>query len=105
TLARPRIGLAFALAVPVLPLGNASFGLALLYCVLAGGWFLANLREPQSALAFVAGPLLAPLAMIGLLPLLLQRVPGTARRLVNACIGVLAAELVCGSNSGPPGYP
>jgi hypothetical protein len=38
----------------------------------------------------------APLAMIGLLALLLQRVPGTPRRAANACIGVLTAAIVAG---------
>lgn len=109
TLARPRIGLAFALAVPVLPLGNASLGLAILYTVLAGGWFAAHWREPRSAFAFVGGPLLAPLGMIGLLPLLFQRVPGTLRRGTQAFVGVLTAGIVAGVRgeslpftAGPP---
>ena len=37
TLVRPRLGLALALAVPVFPLGNISFGLAVLYAAVAAG--------------------------------------------------------------------
>jgi hypothetical protein len=57
---------------------------------------VGNLREPRSALAFVAGPLLGPLALLGLLPLLLQRVRGTGRRALQTAAGVLAAGIVAG---------
>jgi eukaryotic-like serine/threonine-protein kinase len=100
TLLRPRIGLAFALAVPILPLGNASFGLAILYVALAATWFAAHVRAPQAAFAFVAGPLLAPIAMIGLLPLVLQKVPGAPRRAAHAFVGVLMAAVVAGVRAG-----
>src|SRR5205085_10973950 len=42
---RPRLGLAVALAVPVLPLGNISLGLAILYAALAAGWLVLCCRE------------------------------------------------------------
>jgi len=41
TLGVPRFGLAFALAVPIFPLGNAALGLALLYTALAAAAWLA----------------------------------------------------------------
>jgi hypothetical protein len=50
-LLRPRLGLAFALAVPVLPLGNVSSGLALLYAALACAWLALSWRVAA------AGPL------------------------------------------------
>ncbi|MFL5938377.1 MAG: serine/threonine-protein kinase [Gaiellaceae bacterium] len=41
TLGAPRFGLAFALAVPIFPLGNVALGLALLYTALAAAAWLA----------------------------------------------------------------
>ena len=71
TLLRERTGIALALAVPMLPLGNISLGLALLYTALAAGWLLVTWREPRAALLFALGPLLAPIA---------ARRPSPARR-------------------------
>src|SRR4029077_2156782 len=62
TLLRERVGIALALVVPVLPLGNISLGLALLYATLAAAWLLVTWREPRATLLFVIGPLLAPVA-------------------------------------------
>jgi hypothetical protein len=69
TFATPRLGLAFALAVPILPLGNISLGLAIVYSVLAAGWLALFWPRPRTALLFVAGPLLAPLGLLALIPL------------------------------------
>ena len=60
TLVRDRLGLAVALAVPILPLGNVSSGLALLYSALAAAWLVFSWRSPRSGLLFALGPLLAP---------------------------------------------
>src|SRR4029078_6394869 len=49
TLVRERAGIALALAVPVLPLGNISLGLALLYAALAGGSLVVALLSPRGA--------------------------------------------------------
>src|SRR5438067_2466072 len=46
TALRPRIGLAFALAVPLFPIGNVSLGLALLWAGLALGWLALPARGP-----------------------------------------------------------
>src|SRR5205814_1730122 len=62
---RDRLGLACALAVPVLPLGNVSLGLALLYAALAVGWIAVFWRQPRAGLLFVLGPLLRPLGRRG----------------------------------------
>jgi hypothetical protein len=69
TAVRERLGLAVALAVPILPLGNASLGLALAYVLLAAAWFVLMWPEPRSALLFALGALLAPVAALGLHPL------------------------------------
>jgi Protein kinase domain len=96
TLLRERAGIALALAVPVLPLGNISLGLALLYSALAAGWLLVTWREPRAALLFVVGPLLAPIAALGLLPLVAARTRTGALRALGVGIGVLTAALAAG---------
>ena len=96
TLFRERAGIALALAVPVLPLGNISLGLALLYTALAAGWLLVTWREPRAALLFVVGPLLAPVAALGLLPVATARVRSAPLRTLVVGIGVLTAALAAG---------
>jgi hypothetical protein len=93
---RPRLGLAVALAVPILPLGNASLGLALLYAALAAAWLLLSWREPRSALLFAVGPALAPLAALGLVPLAASGLRAGPRRAAQAALAVLAAGVVAG---------
>ena len=75
---RPRLGLAIALAAPVFPLGNLSLGLALLYTATAAAWLALSWREARTGLAFLAGPLLAPLGLLALVPLALQPVRGSS---------------------------
>jgi protein kinase-like protein len=93
---RERVGIALALAVPILPLGNVSLGLALLYGALAAGWLLVTWREPRAALLFVLGPLLAPVAAVGLLPLATVRVRSAPLRALTVVLGVLTAALAAG---------
>jgi hypothetical protein len=100
TLVRERVGLAFTLAVPVLPLGNVSLGLALGYAAAALGWFALSWGEPRRALLFAAGPLLAPAAAVGLLPLLLLCVSNPLRRTASAAAGVLSAVAVASVGGG-----
>src|SRR5438309_1341543 len=80
---RARAGLAFALAVPVLPLGNFALGAAILYGAAALGLFALAWREPPSGLLFSLGPLLAPISCIGLLPLAALAVRSPVRRAVQ----------------------
>jgi hypothetical protein len=87
----PRAGLAVALAVPVLPLGNLSLGLALAYLPLAAAWLLLFARDAANGLLFVAGPLLAPLGALALVPALVQRARGPVRRACQAAAAVLTA--------------
>jgi hypothetical protein len=96
TLLRERAGIALALAVPVLPLGNISLGLGLLYAALAAGWLLITWREPRATLLFVLGPMLAPIAAIGLLPLATARVRSAPLRALAVVLGVLTAALAAG---------
>jgi eukaryotic-like serine/threonine-protein kinase len=96
TLVRPRLGLAFALAVPVLPLGNVSSGLALLYGAVACCWLVASWRAPREGLFLALGPLFAPVLALGLLPLASQGIRSTARRALQVVAAVLLAGLVAG---------
>jgi serine/threonine-protein kinase len=93
---RPRLGLALALAAPVFPLGNLSLGLALLYTAVAAGWLALSWREAHTGLAFLAGPLLAPLGLLGLVPLALQPVKGSSRRALHAIAAVGVAAIAAG---------
>jgi hypothetical protein len=100
TLLRDRAGLAFTLAVPVLPLGNVSSGLALAYGASALVWLVLMWRDARRALLFAAGPLLAPVAAVGLLPLVLLTVANPLRRAALAAAGVLTAVLVASVGGG-----
>ena len=93
---RARAGLAFALAVPVLPLGNVSLGLAILYGALALAWLLLSWREPRGGLLFALGPLLAPASAIALVPLAAAALRGGPRRAAQAGLAVLVAAVVAG---------
>ena len=95
-LAEPRAGLVFAFAVPVLPLGNVSRGLALVYLAAATAWFLAHARRPRWALLFCLGPLLGPLYALGALPLAVQVARRRLHCSLQAAVGVLAANVVWG---------
>jgi hypothetical protein len=101
TLMRPRLGLAFALAVPVLPLGNISSGLAILYAVAACAWLALSWRAPREGLFLACGPLLAPIAALGLLPLAAQSVRSIPRRALQVGGAVLLAALVAGLRHAP----
>jgi hypothetical protein len=90
-LASERGGLAFALAVPILPLGNSSLGLAVAYSILAVVWLGLNWDEPRAGLFLALGPLLAPLGEIGLLPVAAQVVANPLRRAAQVAAAVLAA--------------
>jgi serine/threonine-protein kinase len=93
---RPRIGLAFALAVPIFPLGNFALGAALLYAALAVVLLAVCWREPSSGLVLALGPLLAPISALGFVPLLATTVRSTARRAAQAGAAVLVTGVVAG---------
>lgn len=90
----PRLGLAVALATPVFPLGNLSQGAAVLYVLLATAWLALVWRDPSHGLSFVVGPLLAPLALLALVPLAVQPVRNVLLRALQAALAILTASLV-----------
>jgi hypothetical protein len=97
----PRIGLGFALAVPILPLGNFSLGAAVVYVAAAVAVLALSWREAGSGLFFALGPLVAPVAALGLLPLAAQAVRSPVRRGLQVAAAVLAAGLVAGIRGVP----
>ena len=94
TFRTPRLGLVFALAVPILPLGNISFGLALVYSAAAAAWVVLFWPRPRTALLFIVGALLAPLGLLALLPLVVLPAGDAARRAAQAAAAVVAAAVV-----------
>jgi hypothetical protein len=94
--AHARLGLAFALAVPILPLGNFALGAAVLYTILALGLLVLCWRESEHGLLLVLGPLLAPIAALGLLPLVGLAIRAPVRRGFVVAGGVLAAGVAAG---------
>jgi len=94
TLLHPRAGLALTLTVPVFPIGNHSLGFALLYAGLAVLWLIGFWREPRGGLLVAAGPLLAPLAGLVLLPLAVASLRSPVRRALTAGTALLLSLLV-----------
>jgi hypothetical protein len=90
----PTAGLALALAVPVLPLGNASLGLALAYLPVALLWLVLFARDSRSGFLFLAGPLLALVHALPLLPLVTLQARGILRRAALALAAVLTSAAV-----------
>jgi hypothetical protein len=95
-LASPTAGLAVALAVPVLPLGNVSLGLALAYVPLALAWLVLFARDVRSSLLFLAGPLLALVNLLPLVAVAALPARGLVRRaaLAAAAVGAAVATVV-----------
>ena len=98
---RPRLGLAFALAVPILPLGNFAMGAGVLYTVLALALLMVCWRESHNGLLFALGPLLAPIAALGLLPLAALTVRAPVRRGILVALAVLGAGIAAGVRGAP----
>src|SRR5262245_52590081 len=89
----PRIGLALALGAAVFPIGNVAESAAILYGAFAIAWLVLNWRDARHGLLFVAGPLLATVGLLPLVPLVVQSARGTVRRVVQGALAVLAAAL------------
>jgi hypothetical protein len=98
---RPRVGLTLALAVPILPLGNLALGVALLYALAAVALLALSWGEPESGLLVALGPVLAPVAGLGLLPLLSLGVRSATRRGFQVAAAVLVAGIVAGIRHVP----
>ncbi|MGL6278544.1 MAG: protein kinase domain-containing protein, partial [Gaiella sp.] len=101
TLRAPRLGLAIALAAPLFPLGNLAQAAAVVYGVLALGWLAVAWRDPRAGLAFLAGPLLAAVGLLALLPLAVQPARGWWRRGLHAALGTFVAAGVAGLTGAP----
>ncbi|HVH52144.1 MAG TPA: protein kinase, partial [Gaiellaceae bacterium] len=95
-----RLGLAVTLAVPILPLGNISLGLALLYTAIAAAWLLLCWPQPRAGLLFAVGLLLAPVAALGLMPLTTAGVRAAPRRAAIAAAAVLVGAIGTGLRHG-----
>jgi hypothetical protein len=101
TLVRERAGLAAVLFAPLFPLGNVSLGLALLYGAAAAAWLAACWREPRAGLLPAVGPLLGPVAALGLLPIVFRRVRSLGLRAAGAVVAVLAAAAAAAVRGSP----
>lgn len=101
TLRWPRLGLAIALAAPVFPLGNVAQGAAIVYAVVALAWLAVVWRDARAGLAFIAGPILAGIGLLALLPLAVQPARGAWRRALHAALGTLTAAALAGLAGSP----
>ncbi len=99
--AAPRAGLLYALTVAFFPLANISLGLALVYAALAACWLALSWRDARAGLLLTAGPLLAPVAALAVLPLAAQFARGRARRAAQAGCAVLLAAVIAGLRRAP----
>ncbi len=99
--AAPRAGLLFALTVAFFPLANISLGLALVYAALAACWLALSWQDARSGLLLAAGPLLAPIAALAVLPLAAQFARGRVRRAAQAGAAVLLAAVIAGLRRTP----
>jgi hypothetical protein len=64
--------------------------------VLAAAWTVLNWRDARAGLLLAAGPLLAPVAGLALLPLVAQAARGRVRRGLQVAAAVLLAAVVSG---------
>jgi hypothetical protein len=96
TAVRSRLGLAFTLGIPVLPLGNVSFGLAVAYALVATCWLALMWRDSRRGLLFSSGLVLGPIGLLGLVPLVVLRARGTVRRVAHGAAAVLLAGAAAG---------
>jgi hypothetical protein len=95
-LLNPRLGMAIALATPLFPFGNDARSAALVYGGFALAWLAVTWRESRFGLLFVAGPLLAPLGALALVPLAVQPLRSPFLRGLQGALAVLAAALLTG---------
>ncbi|HET8652300.1 MAG TPA: serine/threonine-protein kinase [Gaiellaceae bacterium] len=94
TVVRPRLGLAAALGLVVLPLGNVSLGLAVVYAVLAAAWLVATWNRSREGLYPAAGAVLAPLGLTFLVPVVLAPVRSPVWRAIHGAVAVVLAAVV-----------
>jgi hypothetical protein len=97
----PRAGLLFALTVAFFPLANISLGLGILFGLVSAVWVAITWKDARAGLLLAAGPLLAPVAALGFVPLAAQVARGRARRAAQAFAAVLLAALIAGLRKAP----
>jgi hypothetical protein len=100
TALKPRLGLAFTLAVAVFPLGNVSFGLAVAYALVAGAWLALMWGDARRGLLFCTGLVLGPIGLLALAPLAVLSARGAVRRVAHAAAAVLVAGAAAGIRGG-----
>ncbi|MHB8060589.1 MAG: protein kinase domain-containing protein, partial [Gaiellaceae bacterium] len=98
-LSRPLGGSALAYSLLLLPLGNYSLGLALVFALAAACWLAFNRRAPLTTQLPLLGPVAAALGGLFLLPLVLLPVRGGARRALTG-LGAFSLALVAGGMGG-----
>src|SRR5204863_4239058 len=86
-LVTPRWALAFALVVPVFPLGNVALALALAYAAVAIAWFALFAGEPERGLLPAFAPLFGPLVLV-LVPPMFVTTRSALRRGLGAAASV-----------------
>ncbi len=96
----PTTGLAIALAIPVLPLGNASLGLAVVYSAIAVAWLALFWRDPRSSFLFLIGPPLAAFQALPLATIAFSDARGLVRRGALAVAAAFAAATIAGIRTG-----
>ena len=96
TFLKPRLGLAFTLAVPVFPLGNVAFGLAVAYALVAAVWLALMWGDSRRGLLCSVGLVLGPVGLLGLAPLAAVGARGVVRRFSHAAAAVLLAGAAAG---------
>ena len=94
-----RLGLAFTLAVPVLPLGNYSLGLALVYGAAALAWLIFSWRDAEAGLFMTSGPLLASVGLVAALPAAGLVIGNPVRRGIQVAMAVLVTTAVAGAGA------
>ena len=62
----------FALAAAVFPIGNVAESAAVLYGIFALAWVVLTWRDARHGLLFVAGPVLAAVGLLPLVPLVIR---------------------------------
>ena len=97
TVFRPRLGLAAALSLAILPLGNVSLGLALVYSALAAAWLVTTWHRSEEGLYPLAGAVLAPVGLGLLVPAVLTPIRKAVWRGVYAAVAVLVAAAAAGT--------
>jgi hypothetical protein len=91
TLLSEPAGLVFCLTVPILPLGNYSFGVAAAYAIVAVAGVAASRTSPRAGLAASLGAVLGPIGAVALLPLTSQILRRPAARAASAFAAVYVA--------------